>query len=110
MLVNILAKDAASLQGEEFPANISVLQASQGELEWTKEIHKNYDLMVVGLPRKTALMEFVETEFIQMSPVPVLGIFAALPAGGSSNRGSAPVATKYKGPIELPEVSGSDIV
>jgi len=83
MNVTILAKDAASVQGEDLPSNVEVRQTS-GELEWTKEVQKNYDILLVGISRKTSLLEISRTELIQLSPIPVVAIFPGLESGANT--------------------------
>jgi len=94
MNVTILAKDSASVQGEDLPSNVEVRQAS-GELEWTKEVQKNYDILLVGISRKTSLLEISRTELIQLSPIPVVAIFPGLESGANT--------------INLPEITDNPV-
>jgi len=92
--VTILARDATLLQGEELPPNVEVKQTS-GDLEWAKEVQKNYDLLLVGLSRKTTILEVTQTDLIQVSPIPVMVIFPGLEAGGMS--------------VNLPEITNEPV-
>jgi len=94
MNVTILAKDSASVQGEDLPSNVEVRQTS-GELEWTKEVQKNYDILLVGISRKTSLLEISRTELIQLSPIPVVAIFPGLESGANT--------------INLPEITDNPV-